>query len=100
MDKKIIVKSQLNENNNRLVVMYKDLISFKYELKLFAIELANSIHEIKIYPICTLNKFKEYDLIDFELYYNYYDKDDVLLILWDDKYLSKTYLNANGLKIN
>lgn len=99
-ENKIIIKARLNLNNNRVVILYKDIDTCRQELKIFALENLNSVHDIKIDPICTISNFKEFRVGDFELYYDFFDKEDVLFILWDDKYLSKTYLNANELKIN
>ena len=99
-DGKRIIKSRINLNNDRLVLLYEDIESSKHELKLFALEISKSIHDIQVNPICTFNNFKNIEIKDFELYFNFYHKEDVLLILWDDQYISKTYLNAPGIKIN
>ena len=99
-ENKIMVKVRLNLNNNRVVILYKDITTSRQELKIFALENLNSVHDIKIDPICTISNFKEFRVGDFELYYDFFEKEDVLFILWDDKYLSKTYLNANEVKIN
>ena len=49
---------------------------------------------------CSINNFKDMEITDFELYTNVYKNEDILTILWNDKYTSKSYLNANDLKLN
>jgi hypothetical protein len=72
----------------------------KNELKIFSLDFSNSIHEINIKLLCSVYKLIDDEVKDFEIYFNYYQNEDVLLILWDGHYLTKSYLNEKDLKIN
>ena len=40
------------------------------------------------------------NITNFEIYYDYYRNKEVLLITWNDKFISKSYLNVDNLNIS
>lgn len=96
-----ICKARLNSLNNRLVVQYTDTTGkLRPQLKIFEIFLSRSVHDIRLNYLFTMNNFRNMTVTDFELYYNYFRRFDTLLTLWDDRFLSLTYLNAYDLSIS
>jgi hypothetical protein len=91
----VVIKTKMNSSNSRLVVQYKDITSNKTQLKVFEIRRNHPIHQTKIYPICNIKNFRGMDVTDFEFFRDAHN-DDVLLILWNDRILSKSYLNLSN----
>jgi hypothetical protein len=88
----VVIKTKMNISNNRLVVQYKDITNNKTQIKVFEIRRNHPVHQMKMYPICTIKNFREMEITDFEFFSDAHN-DDVLLILWNDRILSKSYLN-------
>lgn len=94
-----IVKARINSLNNRLIILFKDQKG-KTELKIFEIVFSKSVHELRFNLLLTMNNFRVMEITDFEVYFNFYRKTDLLVTLWNDQFLSLTYLNANDLNIS
>ena len=79
-----------------MVVLYKDNRNLKRELKIFEILNIKSVHEMRMNLICTFNNFKDMEVTDFDLKFDLATHEDVLFIIWDEKLMSKSYLNATS----
>jgi hypothetical protein len=95
-EKITITKVRLNTLNNRLVAQFKNEKG-EISLKIFEVIISKSVHDIKLNLLFSMTKFRDMKVSDFELYYNYFLKHDILLSLWDERYLSLTYFNAYDL---
>jgi hypothetical protein len=70
------------------------------QMKIFAITNHQNIHKMKINLICTMNNFRKLQVSDFENETDLETREEVVFTIWNDKIVSKTYLNANNFSIN
>ncbi len=96
---KFISMAKFNSSSNRLVVMVKDTQSNKNELKIFEVINRKNIQELQVNYLFSINNFKLMEVYDFDTFTDSVG-NDVLLLLWNDQILSKTYLNANNFSID
>jgi hypothetical protein len=86
-------KVRMNLSDNRLIVLYQHFETKKTHLKIFEIKNSRPVHNMKINLICSISLFRDMEVTDFELRGDI-DKMDNLLLLWNDRILSKTYVNV------
>lgn len=94
-----IYKAMFNQSGNRLITLTKDTKTNKNELKVFEVINKKNIQELQINYLFSINNFKSMEVFDFDTFIDSMG-NDVLLLLWNDKILSKTYLNAYNFNID
>jgi hypothetical protein len=86
------VRSNLQGKDNRLVLFLRNKKTNQKSISVYEMIKSKNIVEHKIRFLFSIYGFQNYTISNFELYTNL-KNEEVLLISWDDKILSKTYLN-------
>jgi hypothetical protein len=86
------VRSNFQGKDNRLILLIRNKKSNQKRINVYEMVKSKNIVEHKIRFLFSMASFRNYSISNFELYTNL-KNEEVLLISWDDKILSKTYLN-------